>query len=378
LTRYRESAARPLKGRKRADSASPLKRRALNSLAIERLLLASGLDYSLPGSMVYMNMAEFDPAFALHYNRDIYSNRLAHVEPIDLVRLDTATLHPGDYIVSVGGDAVEEQIPPSFAAGDPVFINAAPRIKEVSKETVIVARYGAGTWGHWLGELLPKIVMVEAAFPDRFSFAVPQTYHARGWQNFRESISAYGVPPERLVPLEPNCAYTFLRPWAVTPIWSDHVMHPAAAELMRSQIRVPPAPEGARKIALIRQRTAARVLENWDDVSALLTGKGYAMIDIARLSFSDQVRAFRDAAAVFSTLGSGLTGLIYSPIGVAVTSVAPALFGDRFFYALVVNRQGRYADVRGPILSPDPHIPHRGSFTVDPIHLAQALVAVET
>ena len=25
-------------------------------------------------------------------------------------------LHPGDYIVSVGGDIVEEQIPPSFAA----------------------------------------------------------------------------------------------------------------------------------------------------------------------------------------------------------------------------------------------------------------------
>jgi Glycosyltransferase 61 len=346
-------------------------------MAIERVRLANGLDYPLPGSTVYTNMADFDSAFALHYNRDIYSDRLAHVEPIDLVRLDTATLHTGDYIVSVGGDVVEEQIPPIFAPGDPVFIKPLSRTKEVSKETVIVARYGVGTWGHWLGELLPKIVMVEAAFPDRFSFAIPQTYDARGWQNFRESISAYGVPPERLVRLEPNCAYTFLRPWAVTPIWSDHVMHPAAAELMRCQIRVPPAQEGARKIALLRQRTAARTLENWGEVSALLTGKGYTMIDIARLSFSDQVRTFRDAAAVFSTLGSGLTGLIYCPIGVEVTSVAPALFGDRFFYALVVNRQGRYADVRGPIFSPDPHIPHRGSFTVDPIHLAQALVAVE-
>ena len=92
---------------------------------------------------------------------------------------------------------------------------------------------------------------------------------------------------------------------------------------------------------------------------------------------SDQVRTFHGAAAVFSTLGSGLTRLIYSPIGVAVTSVAPALFGDRFFYALVANRRGRYADVGGPIMTPDPYIPHRGSFTVDPIYLAQALATVE-
>ena len=161
-----------------------LKRQPLNSLAVERVRLASGVDYSLPGSTVYTNMAEFDPAFALHYNRDIYSDQLRAVEPIDLVQLATATLHPGEYIVSVGGDIVEEQIPPSIAAGGLDFISAPPRIEEVSKETVIVARYGSGTWGHWLGELLPKIVMVEAAFPGRFSFAIPQAYDAPGGRIF--------------------------------------------------------------------------------------------------------------------------------------------------------------------------------------------------
>src|ERR1700727_556581 len=87
LTRYHKSDARKPRERKRADSASPtgaLKRRPLNSMAIERVRLANGLDYPLPGSTVYTNMADFDSAFALHYNRDIYSDRLAHVEPIDL------------------------------------------------------------------------------------------------------------------------------------------------------------------------------------------------------------------------------------------------------------------------------------------------------
>ena len=49
---------------------------------------------------------------------------------------------------------------------------------------MIVARYGFGTWGHWIGELLPKIVTVEAAFPGRFSFAIPRPMMLRGGRIF--------------------------------------------------------------------------------------------------------------------------------------------------------------------------------------------------
>jgi capsular polysaccharide biosynthesis protein len=115
-------------------------------------------------------------------------------------------------------------------------------------------------------------------------------------------------------------------------------------------------------VALLRRRSAARVLENSDEISVILAAEGDKMIDIAGMSFADQVQTFRNAEAQFSTLGSGLTGLIYYPIGAAVTSVGPAL--DCFFYALAANRRARYADVRGPIVNPDPNIPHRGSTVI--------------
>jgi capsular polysaccharide biosynthesis protein len=361
-------------------------RASLSSMAIERVRLARGVSYRMPSALAYSNMATFDEQFALHLARDVYSDRVAHVQPLDLVRLETATIYPeNEYVVSVGLVAIEEQsMPWAIGRSKPqnkeeamVTVNTPKHREEILQDTVIIARFGAWTWGHWLGELLPKIVVIEAAFPNRFFFAVPQNYNAPEWQNFGHSIAAYGVPPQRLVLLQPDRAYVLNRAWALTSIWSDHAMHPAAAELMRTSLRTPAGSEGPGKVALLRNGADQRRLENWDEIAALLSGEGYAPVDIAQLSFVDQVRTFRNADALFGTLGSGLTGLIYSPVGVAVTSVAPALFGERFFYALVVDRRGRYADVRGPIVNPDPNIPHRGSFAIDRAHVAEALLALK-
>jgi hypothetical protein len=151
------------------------------------------------------------------------------------VRLETATIYPKcDYVVSVGSVVIEEQTPPRAAGGSKlqakdkatVTVDTPKRSEEVLQETVIIARFGAWTWGHWLGELLPKIVVIVDAFPNRFFFAVPQTYNTPEWKNFSRSIAAYRVPPQRLVLLEPDRAYVLKRAWALTSIWSDHAMHP--------------------------------------------------------------------------------------------------------------------------------------------------------
>jgi hypothetical protein len=346
------------------------------SLAIESIRLAPGGRYQMPRSTVYENVSEFHEAFGQHLNSAVYCERVACLDDIDLVRLDRAIIHAGvDHVVTVGDVAIVEQLPPWMPPSAPLppSVNSDGSCEQVPKDTVIVARYGAGTWGHWLGELLPKIVMVEAAFPGRFFFAVPQTYDLLEWQTFRDSIQAYGVPRNRLVLMEPGKRYKLIRPWAVTPVWSDYALHPAASERMRRDLRQAPARGLPKKVALLRRPSAARVLQNWDQIASLLAAEKYDIVDIGGLSFKDQAQTFLDADAVFSVLGSGLTGLIYSPLRVRVASAAPSLFGDRFFYALVVDRRGRYADVRGSITELDPTIPHRSSFVIDPDRLLMAL-----
>jgi hypothetical protein len=52
---------------------------------------------------------------------------------------------------------------------------------------------------------------------------------------------------------------------------------------------------------------------------------------MSNLSFENQVAAFNAASTVFCVLGSGLTGLIYSPDKVSVIAPAPEDWGDAFF-----------------------------------------------
>ncbi|MCB8878377.1 glycosyltransferase family 61 protein [Acidisoma silvae] len=360
-----------------------LNRQKLDSLGAERIRLAKSASILTVNATRYNNIGEFDAAFGLHYERDLYAARQAQIRPIDLVKLEDSIIYPDvDYVVTAnGGIAVDEQMPPWMPAGTvtPDAMLAAEPSEEITPETVIIARFGVGTWGHWLGELLPKLVMVEAAFPGRFHYAVPAEYLNKGpehdpWKTFRQSLAAYGIANDRVAWLRTGRSYRLRNAWAVTPVWSDHLLHPRAAEAMRCGIKIhTDLGLETNKIALLRQSNAARSLTNATEIDAVLQKNGFSMQDIAALDFIDQVAVFRRADGLFSTLGSGLTGLIYSPTGVRVTSVAPSLFGDRFFYAMIQDRQGLYADVRGPIVDRNEAIPHRSSFSIDPERLQLGL-----
>jgi hypothetical protein len=364
------------KPKREPKPADELERRSLDSMAIARVRLAQPASCRVPGCTVYENISDFDPAFARQMNQHVYVDRLANLKAIDLVALGSANFHPSaDYTVTVGSSLVEEQAPPWYGEATRTAISADWPTEEISGEVLIVARFGFWTWGHWLGELLPKMVMVEATFPGRFRFIVPDTEDVSKWRNFRDSIRAYGVSPDRLILVKPGKTLRLKTAWAVTPIWSDHIMHPAAAELMRCALPQKPI-EKARKIAIFREQADARTLVNWSEIVERLSRCGYEIVEMAGLDFETQAQLFREAQVIFGTLGSGLTGLIYAPIGVRLLSVAPSLFGDRFFYALVADRRGRYADVRGPIVTPDSSIPHRGSFSVDPDRIAAGLDAL--
>ena len=131
---------------------------------------------------------------------------------------------------------------------------------------------------------------------------------------------------------------------------SDNAPHPAALDVMRGAIRLSAyQPDGA-KIALMRRDWHTRGILNGIEIETVLRGAGYTITDAATMPFVDQARMFQCATTVFGVVGSGLTGLIYSPNGVRVLAAGPASWGDRFFYALAQNRNARWAEVRGPSL----------------------------
>jgi hypothetical protein len=357
----------------------------IRELATRIDVLLNGQVYPVHNATVYSNIATLNPPFAHHVMTDIYIDRTCQVEPVALWRFDAdAILFGGDeFLVQTRGLLVSEQIAPYLdEARIRALVLAWRPVIRIREETLLVARYGLYTWGHWLGELLPKIVVAEARYPGRFRFALPSTVTDDGdpllpVDRMRESLLAYGIGRDRFLLLYPAMNYLFDRLHAVTPVWSDHVMHPGAAALMRDRLHERPNGSGDGQAICLERTGPGRTIENMAEIRARLEDRGFTFHTVSALRFIDQVRLFQSASTIFAILGSDLSGLIYAPKGASLITAAPSVFGDRFFYAMLLERRGRYADLRGPVTRLDPGAEHRSSFHLDASEIGSALTALE-
>lgn len=361
----------------------------LTELSVPCETLIDGCTWHVENATAYTNIATLNPEFACDLLRDIYVARTCAMAPVTLSRFDNDTLlHGGEeFLVTSGGKLLQEQVAP-YLRDEPdrlrqLLAEWRPTIR-VHEECLLAARYGIYTWGHWLGELLPRLVLAEARFPGRFRYVLPSLIVTESnpqapMTRIRESLLAYGIAMSRVLALHPAMNYRFDRLHAISSVWSDHVMHPAAAALLRTRLIRPageqPATDRPRRVALLRTGWG-RAIANADQVNSLLCAHGFALHTVGDMAFNDQVQLFRSASMVFAVLGSDLTGLIYAPEGIKVISVAPAVFGDRFFYALILDRKGGYADLRGPIAELNPTVEHRSSFHVAPAEIINAMEAL--
>jgi capsular polysaccharide biosynthesis protein len=218
---------------------------------------------------------------------------------------------------------------------------------DVAEECLSLARYGHGTWGHWLGEILPAAAIVERLYPGRFYYAVP--YHRSDYgRAMKESLRAYGIEADRIIPISWTSPVRLNNAWTVTAIWSDQSPHPAALDVMRGAVRLSQFRQGEDRVALLRLDAPTRRIINGAEVAGVLRDAGFTIAEASPLRFVDQVRMFQSASTVFSVLGSGLANLMFSPNHVKVLPAAPGCFRDIFFYTLAQHRRGKWAEVRGP------------------------------
>jgi hypothetical protein len=341
----------------------------------------------IEGALVHTNIETLQPGFGRHMVHDIYPGRDGSIESLDLGQLPSGAVVITDHdgLLVAGGEIVAEQLSPSLKA-DPAKLAAilatTRPIVTVGGEVMLGVRYGMATWGHWLGELLPRIVVVENRYPGRFRYALPR--HVVQWEKMHpayrrihESLAAYGIGDDRIVQMEPGIDYRFTELYALTPVWMARSLHPQAGELMRRNIMLlPPEHEPEPRVALLRTDTRGRNIENIEALRPMLRGYGFVFIETAPMPFVEQVAVFRGAQAIAAVLGSAMTGLIYAPRGVRVLSMAPESFGDNFFYGLTQERQGSFVDLRGTIGELDPARRDNSGFRIEPDVLAAGLEAL--
>jgi len=243
------------------------------------------------------------------------------------------------------------------------------------------ARFGLRTWGHWLGELLPKVVCTEAAYPGRFRYIVPDSItNDLNLRTMRQSLEAYGISGDRLFFVKGGHAYRFSNLFAVSSVvFPRTAIHPAVVALMQNVIPEKYKGDSPRiKTALLRRESDTRNISNVHQVSSYLQDQGWSIVDMGVLDFDEQVTIFATSRSVVSVLGSGLAGLIYAPKNINVITLAPSNWSDLFFFSLMQERRARLADVRGLSATDDPSDARTRPFQLRIADLEEALTALET
>jgi hypothetical protein len=357
----------------------------LRDACVASEILIPGRVGRIDNAWVYDNIDRWRPGFARSMRERVYVERQYDVAAVLLCQMEPGAMLGGgqEYLLRCSKGFVLEQtsVPLQTNTDLAAVFDAARPVRVIRDEALLVGRYGLITWGHWLGELLPKIVLVEARYPNRFKYVLPNDVSRDGghpsFKSIRQSLRGYGIGDARILGIDLEQNHRFERLFAVSPVWSDHLMHPDVMPLMRATVTSGPTSSIGR-LALLRTDWPGRQLTNLDAVRRLLDARGFVVAETAKLAFNEQVSLFESAHTIVAILGSALTNLIYAPRGVRVLSMAPELFGDRFFYALTALRGGRWADVRGPVDVPHERIPHLSSFSIELRDIEHALAALGT
>ncbi len=353
---------------------------SIRTLGLSQQLVFPGRRTPLYDIQSYSNLS---PELAATWEHS-YRPRDAMVEDISIIRLPPDTRVSGalGFAVMADGFMVTEQQVAIDAAMLPHLaygFRAQEASVRISEDAMLIARYGEGTWGHWLAELLPKIAVCERVSPGRFRYVMAdyvlqdQVMGAR----VRESCAAYGVSADRFIRVPKGQQYSFDRLYAMTPVVSDGTLHPEVREILNEDVERE-AFDHAGPICLnLLRNDGHRSLVNAEIVNCELSRRGFGAFDLAALPFKQQVAAFRRATSLFSVLGSGLTGLVYSPAEVRVVAAAPAEWADDFFYGILrTSPKARWAEVRGPIVDRHPHHLRLSSFRLDQGILSKALDSI--
>lgn len=176
---------------------------------------------------------------------------------------------------------------------------------------------------HWLLEALPRLALLKE-FPEDTQIIVP----SRLAKYQRESLAMLGLPEARLrFTAETHLQvenYYFSAPPSMIACYS-----PYAVKFLRSNFldKADRSYHGPKRF-FISRADRPRNIANTIEIEDFFRSIGWAVIDVAELSFAQEIQLFSQAEAICSMLGSGLINTVFCRPECAVVAIAHDYWTD--------------------------------------------------
>jgi hypothetical protein len=228
-------------------------------------------------------------------------------------------------ITAVGRIVVAEGSLLAESAERPSEVEPVPCVRAKTLESgVLVAKTGSANYGHFLVEMLPRILLNQQALPR----SVPILLDYRS-EPFAPAILEYaGVDASRIRWLDAD-------PLRVARLWwpTRNTFHPlnnsphtiAYLQSLGAHARgdAKAGTRTRRRLFVGRRDARTRRLRNEDDVYSWLEPLGFEHVTAGRLSFSQQVETFAHAEIVVGVAGAALANIVFMPPGGRIILLSP-------------------------------------------------------
>lgn len=212
-------------------------------------------------------------------------------------------------------------------------------------KAVLCKKRGAGNYGHWLVEMLPK------AYWARRKIGVvdwPVVVHetSEAMQSIiRQSLEVIGVSADKTIITDR--APVFFDELLVVEGLTGHsiFISPLVMECMEF-IASKAGTGSSDSLYAVRRPAKSRDFENEPEAKIIFSENGYTEIEAEKLSFLEQVAAFKSAKRVVGPMGAALTNIIFCRPGTEILVFMPASALELFFWHIAEGKKLDYCEVR--------------------------------
>ena len=226
----------------------------------------------------------------------------------------------------------------------------ASGMRRIAGMSVVCKTRAPNNFGHFLIDMFPKAWLVNRLFSRRhFNYVVQESDLLAV---VRESLTQIGVNPFAISVTDnmPVLCDSVL----VIDGLSSHGVYQSPICIQALTDLAEPIPAAPYPKIFVSRHTQQRPLLNQEAAEAVMRERGFAVVDPARMSLTEQISLFKGASTVVGPLGAALTNIAFCPSGSRIVALTSQSFPDTFFWFLSQHRGHHYREVRGVDASGEP------------------------